>query len=155
MKKGHKVTSKEITGWWKDTGKPDDLLFANRLLLDGMDAVDFPTQGDVEDGARINGKVTVGMGSVIKKNAIIHGPVMIGENCVIEDCEIGPHVTVGAGTSIRQARITDSILLENSTINAPVRLRMSIIGKQVTIKQAEESALGGQVIVSDKSVIEY
>ena len=78
----HRVSSSVVESWWKDTGKPEDILEANQLVLDELSQ---NSQGVIEKGANIKGKVVIGEATKIKKDSIIKGPVMIGKNC-----QIGP-----------------------------------------------------------------
>lgn len=154
LKQGRRVGYKEITGWWKDTGKMDDLLIASQLLLDHMDEKEFPNMGTVEPGARISGNVHIGIGSKIGSDVVIEGPAIIGENCILQSCHIGPHVSLGSGSEVHSAHISDSILLENNEINTDMHIAHSIIGKNVRIhkKRTED---GRSLIVGDKSIIEH
>lgn len=78
---GHHVDSHILKSWWLDTGKKDDMLEANRVVLDEM--TDVSMLGTTDDGSRISGRVHVGKGSILK-NCIIRGPAMIGEDCMLE-----------------------------------------------------------------------
>lgn len=154
LKQGRDVGYTEITGWWKDTGKMDDLLIASQLLLDHMDEREFPHMGRVEAGAKISGKVHIGIGSRIAQNVEIKGPVIIGENCILNNCQIGPYVIVGSGTEVSGAQITDSIIFENNEIQTDLHITHSIIGKNVIIHK--KTAEGGRsLIVGDKTIIEH
>ncbi|MBT3419199.1 MAG: glucose-1-phosphate thymidylyltransferase [Candidatus Magasanikbacteria bacterium] len=156
LKNGYRVGYKEITGWWKDTGKPKDLLLANKLLLENMETHEFPNHGSiVDDTVTLEGNVHIGIGSRIGPNATIKGPVIIGENCVLENCVIGPNVTVGRGTEIRRASIQDAIILENAFIDWDIAIENSIIGKAVRLVQRPAvHAQARQMIIGDKTVIE-
>jgi len=154
LKQGKKVGAKEITGWWKDTGKIEDLLIANHLLLEKMDAKDFPNHGTVEEGAQITGNVHVGSGSQISKDVVLTGPIIIGENCVLKNCTIGPCVALGSGCDIKGARVEDSIILDNAEIDTDLFIQNSIIGKSVrfTKKSSDE---GRSMVIGDKTVVEH
>lgn len=138
LKNNKKVGYKEITGWWKDTGQVADLLFANKLLLEKM-AVG----------------INVSSTSTVAENVKLIAPVMIGENCVLENCTIGPNVTVGPGSVIKDATIEDSILLSGVEIDCPITISDSMIGKNVKFVKREERQQKHRLIVGDKTVIEY
>lgn len=137
LQEGKKVGYKKITGWWKDTGKPEDLLLANELLLKELG----------EDNVRLGAGVTVGPGTQLV------GPVVIGDQCTLANCTIGPFVSIGNGCTIRQAAIQHSIILGNTTIDAPLRLTRSIIGRGVRIISDVE-AEQQRMIVGDQTMIE-
>jgi glucose-1-phosphate thymidylyltransferase len=136
LKNNLKVGYKEITGWWKDTGKPEDLIIANRLLLAEVKPDEFIVSGMVESGAQLEGKVRIGAGTTVNAGTKIYGPVLIGENCTLADCIILPNTTIGAGSTVKKAQIQDSIILNKCRIDSPVRLKESIIGAGVTITEA-------------------
>ena len=150
-----KVGYKEITGWWKDTGKTNDLLIANTLLLENMSEDEFSIDGEVEEGVAISGNVHIGSGSRVGKNTTIKGPVIIGENCVLDDCTIGPNVTLGAGSDVAYATIENSVLLNNITIRVPKKITQSIIGKNAQIIPRVDTRCDGHaMIIGDKTIIE-
>ncbi len=154
LQQGKKVGTTEITGWWKDTGKIEDLLIASQLLLEKIDLKDFPQHGTIEDGAKLDGNVRIGAGSRIAKDVVVKGPVIIGENCVLENCLIGPYVTIGSGCEIKNAHIEDSIILDNTEIDTDLFIRHSILGKnvKVTKKSTDE---GRSLMLGDKSIFEH
>jgi glucose-1-phosphate thymidylyltransferase len=157
LKHNYKVGHKEITGWWKDTGKPDDLLIANRLLLDEMDEEKFTNHGITDPSAQISGKVHIGIGSQIGKNVKIIGPVIIAENSVLVDCEIGPYVTIGGGAEIKNASIKNSIILNNAELNCFWDIKDSLIGHNVKIidRTPREAHLRPKTfIVGDQTILE-
>jgi len=153
LKNNKNVGYKEITGWWKDTGKINDMLIASKLLLEEMPENEFVNHGVLEPGVQLNGKVHVGMGSKISNGVILNGPVIIGENCLLENCEIGPNTTIGPGCEIRQAIISDSIILDNTLIDADLDIRESLIGKNVKIIK-KPAGLGRNMVIGDKTIVE-
>lgn len=156
LKKGMSVGCKEITGWWQDTGKPENLLLANKMLLNNMGAQDFPNHGAIHESAKITGDVHIGAGTQIKEGVTITGPVIIGENCVLEDCQIGPHVTIGRGSDIRHATIEDSMILENAVITHPIHLHGSMLGKGAQlVPKDQKREKEKRMILGDKTIIEF
>ncbi len=150
LKNKQKVGYKEITGWWKDTGKSEDLLIASQLLLDQIEESVIPEA--LKNSFELEGKVKIGNGTTVQENVKIIGPVIIGENCSLSDCVIGPHVTVAQGTSIKGAKITNTIILDNCTIEYRHEIVNSLIGKKVTLRERPERS--ASMIVGDKSIVE-
>ncbi len=145
---GKRVGHREITGWWKDTGKHEDLLVANKLLLDVR-------EHDAYAGHEQE-KVQVGIGSSIGENVTFEGPVIIGENCVLENCHVGPFVTVGSGTTIRGgARVDNSLILPHAVIDCDRHIHHSIIGKHARLITKDSQDSGRQFFVGDKTVVEF
>jgi glucose-1-phosphate thymidylyltransferase len=138
LKEGKDVGHKEITGYWKDTGQAESLLSANRLLLDNLEE-----------------KVQVGLSSRIGDSVNIRGPVIIGENCVLKNCSIGPYVTIGQGSEIYQARIENSIVLGNATIDCDIDISDSLIGRGVrVVHRRGDREQGRRMILGDKTILE-
>ncbi len=149
---GKKVTFSEITGWWKDTGKPEDLLEANRLVLDKMTEEEI--LADVSSDSEVVGTVRIGKNTIIK-NSRIRGPVIIGEGCKIENSFIGPYTSIHDGTSIYNSAVEFSIILRNCSITG-VEQRMdgSIIGDSVEILRRTERPLTNRFMMADNSRME-
>ena len=154
LKNGKNVGFKEITGWWRDTGKAEDLLMANRLLLEQLEPETVPPGVSMDSTATVEGLVHVGIGAQIGKNVRIEGPVIIGENCVLENATIGPHVTLSQGCSIKDAEISNAIILDNTEIHVPMHISESIIGKNVRLTHVPGKAEGHKMIIGDKTVLE-
>jgi glucose-1-phosphate thymidylyltransferase len=151
INKGFKVGFAEITGWWKDTGKPTDLLEANRLVLDNVTP---SNEGEVDDRSTVAGKVIVKRGARII-NSVVRGPAIIGENCVIEDSFIGPFSSIGSGTTVRKSEIEYSIILRDcKLLDVGIRLEGSILGNDVEIVQATGKPLVHRFMIGDQSRVE-
>jgi len=155
LKNNYQVGYKEITGWWKDTGLANDLLVANKLLLNQIDSSQFTVHSSKIDDVQILGKVKVGSGVRFGSGVKLVGPVIIGENCVLENCEVGPFVTLSSGCEVRYAKIKDSIILENCVIDCDLKITESLIGRGVKIvKKSGEGDNGQRMIIGDKTVLE-
>ena len=150
---GYHVGFTEITGWWKDTGKPIDLLEANRLILEN-------TEPSVETGAEVDlhsdiaGRVVLQKGCKIL-NSKIRGPVIIGEGAIIENSYVGPFTSIGAGSHIKNSEVEYSIVLKECKIlDAGMRIEGSLLGNGVEIVSAEGKPRVQRFMIGDQSRVE-
>ncbi|MFA6105180.1 MAG: glucose-1-phosphate thymidylyltransferase [Patescibacteria group bacterium] len=151
LKQGKKVGWEEVTGWWKDTGMPEDLILANKLLLEVMKDDEF--SGSNGHKLKIKGRVHLGKELKIGSGVKIIGPVIIGDNCFLEKCEIGPNVTIGSGSTVKNASISESIIFSNCRIEAKVVIKNSIIGDQAKVVK-NETKKTHRLIIGDQTLIE-
>jgi len=152
---GYSVAHEEVTGWWKDTGKPEDLLHGNQLVLSEMRLEDATTAGWVGPEAVIQGRVRIGVGTRISGKTLIRGPVTIGENCVIDDSYVGPYTSIGDGVKISKTEIEHSIVLDSAELTAAGRLVDSLLGEHARVSGARDASFSGhKMIISDHSQVE-
>ena len=145
-----RVESQIITGWWKDTGKLEDMLEANRLILDGIETC---ICGDVDSDSHIAGRVTIGKGTKII-NSNLRGPAAIGENCIIQNAFVGPYTSINNGTKLISSEIEHSIVLEDSQIlHIGSRMEDSLIGKNVTIEKDSRKPKAYRMMIGDNSTV--
>ena len=146
---GAHVASSRVTGWWKDTGKPEDILDANRLLLLQTKRT---IRGTVED-AELVGEVYIAAGASIK-NSTIFGPVLIGCNTVIEDAFIGPYTTVGNNSRIVNAELEYAVVGQNTTVESvKSRIQGSLIGEHVEITGRDGRPSTHKLTIGDMSKV--
>jgi glucose-1-phosphate thymidylyltransferase len=152
---GYQVGFSEITGWWKDTGKPEDLLEANRFALDHLlDGVGPVVLGFVDGESDVQGKVVVEVGARVL-GSHIRGPAIIGKDTIIERSYIGPFTALGERCVIRNSELEYSILFEDTQIlDADVRIERSLLGREVVIRRAESRPKTQKFILADQSIIE-
>lgn len=153
IEKGYNVGYEEITGWWKDTGKPEDLLEGNQLILHGL--AETKNEANVAPDVLIQGKIKIGKGSYIGEKTLIRGPVTIGENCIIKNSYIGPYTSIGNGVKISNTEIENSIIFDLAEIRCGRRIVDSLVGHNAIITSSEDSLpLGHKLIIGDNSVVE-
>jgi glucose-1-phosphate thymidylyltransferase len=141
LESGKKISVQHIDGWWKDTGKPDDLLEANQLVLDDMHSV---SEGIIDPSCYIMGKLTLGKNSIIRHNTRIKGPVIIGENCEIgPNVYIGPYTSIGDDVQILSGEVEGSIIMKHVIINCRRRIIDSIIGRHTHIESTDQLPSSG------------
>ena len=122
-----------ITDFWKDTGTPEDILFANQTILENMSPY---FKGIKEDGVIIEGNVMIGEGTIIKKGSKIIGPVIIGKNCIISnDVVINPNTSIGDNSKLSNCTVQSSIIMTNCNINCDVKIKNSIISSNSNISR--------------------
>jgi glucose-1-phosphate thymidylyltransferase len=148
--KGFVVHPHIVEGWWKDTGKLEDMLEANRLILDTKES---KILGSVDAQSKLDGKVVVDKGAQVI-NSTIRGPVIIGENTIIKNSYIGPFTSVYFNVKVENSEIEHSIILENSTIKDIRRLEDSLIGQNVEIVRTEKRPAAYRIMVGDSSKVE-
>jgi len=148
---GRDVRAHEVTGWWKDTGKLEDILEANRMLLEGIDR---DIRGTVDGSSRVDGNVVVEEGSSVE-GSVLRGPLVIGRGCRIVKSYVGPFTSIYHDVTIQNAEIEHSIVLENSKIaNLGHRMERSLVGKDVEIIQCSTMPKTYRFMVGDASRIE-
>ena len=146
---GYKVEHRMVSGWWKDTGTPEDILEANRLILDEMKP---SVNGIIEDSSSIQGRVSVGSGTIIRRGALIRGPVIIGKDSRIEsDVYIGPFTSIGDNVVVKSGEIENSIIMDGCIININDRIIDSLIGPNVKIMLGGESKPTGRRFILGES----
>ncbi|MGJ3251179.1 MAG: glucose-1-phosphate thymidylyltransferase [Elainellaceae cyanobacterium] len=146
------VEALQLKGWWLDTGKKDDLLEANRVILDSC--LVTSQKGHVDATSKVIGRVQIGKGSTII-NSTIRGPVVIGENCYIEDCFIGPYSSIANNVTLAHADLEHSVLMEGAQIkDVHHRIVDSLIGRRAKITEAPKRPKALRFMVSDDSQVE-
>lgn len=138
-----------VGGWWKDTGLPDDLLEANRMMLANVPS---SNQGELDAASSAQGPVVIEEGAKVVRSTLV-GPVVIGAGTVIEDCVVGPDVSIEHGCRIERSQIDDSIIMEGAQIADVPRLSGSILGRNVVVGQAK-GLPAHRLILGDSSRVE-
>jgi glucose-1-phosphate thymidylyltransferase len=140
-----------IGGWWKDTGKLEDILEANRMVLSRAKR---SVLGTADADTRIEGDVVIGKGTVVT-NSLLRGPLCLGERCHIENAYVGPFTSVYDDVKIRNSEIEHSIVLERCTIeDIPVRIEASLIGKECKIQRSRRKPSAYRFMVGDASSVD-
>jgi glucose-1-phosphate thymidylyltransferase len=146
---GGKITYHEVSGWWKDTGRPEDILEANQLVLKDLKS---SIGGMIETGVAVSGEVEVGQGTVVRRGATLRGPVVIGDNSEIGNgASVGPNTSLGSHVRILGAKIENSIVLDGTVVDCMERIVDSIIGKDSKIVSSQSSLSGGRRFVVGES----
>ena len=148
---GKRVRSHVITGWWKDTGKLEDLLEANRIVLSGLEST---VSGRLDQETSVEGTISVGEGTVIERSRL-RGPLVIGKNCRLEESYVGPFTAIADGCQLTGAEIEHSIMLERSTLRGvPIRIESSLIGRDVVVTSSPARPRAHRLMVGDSSRVE-
>jgi len=149
---GRRVQSFVLDVWWLDTGKKDDLLSANAIVLDEW--ITNNIMGSVDEESKILGRVSIGKGSTIIKSNI-RGPVVIGENTIIENSFIGPYSSIGDNVKISRSSVEHSVIMNGSEISDIERMEESLIGRNVrVIKNHSVSHKALRLLLGDDSLVE-
>ncbi|MDJ0663501.1 MAG: glucose-1-phosphate thymidylyltransferase [Acidimicrobiia bacterium] len=125
---GRRVRPSLVTGWWKDTGRKEDLLHANVLVLSDLDG---RLDGEVV-GGEVRGNVQLGAGSQLV-DCSVTGPVAIGRNARLVRTTVGPNTAIGDDCRLVDARVESSIILNGSEIHG-WSLRDSLVGRGSSLR---------------------
>lgn len=147
---GYEVLPHVIDGWWKDTGRLEDMLEANRIVLDSLEPVQ---EGFVDSESQIIGKVVISQGAEII-NSIVRGPSIIGEKTKIINSYIGPFTSIYYDVLVKDSEIEHSIVLECSTItDLGARIEDSLIGKNVEVTKSPIKPKAYRFMLGDNSKV--
>jgi len=146
---GARVDPHIVRGWWKDTGRLDDILEANRLVLE---TVERSVEGELID-SRVDGRVVVLPGARLERSSV-RGPAIIGADARLLDCYVGPYTAVGDRCVIEDAEVEHSILLADSQVRRLAgRMESSLLGRNVRVGRGDRQPRAYRFMVGDNSEI--
>jgi glucose-1-phosphate thymidylyltransferase len=146
---GRTVRAEMVSGWWKDTGRPSDLLEANRVLLAELRP---SNAGQIDERSSIEGVVRIGTGAKVIRSEL-RGPIAIGDHTVIEDSIVGPNVSIERDGRVFRSRLRDSILMEGCQIVDVDELADSVLGRNVEVRHSGVEGVH-RLVVGDQSRVE-
>ena len=148
IERGHGVSVTTTAAYWIDTGKMEDMLAANRAVLDEMEG--SCQRGATVANSALSGTVRIAPGAIVR-DCTIAGPVVIGEGATLTRCEVGPHVSVGANCTLADSAVRNSIIMESSVVEDSPGIEDSMIGRFVQVRRAPA---GSRLVLGDHSRFE-
>ena len=151
LKRGYEVKGHIIFGWWKDTGKPEDLIEANRKILQDLRV--SRVEGEVDDSSKIQGEVIIEKGVKVM-SSVVRGPVIVGRGSFIKNSYIGPYTSIGEDVIVENCEIENSIIMDKCSLSdVKYRLDSSILGKSVSIRGVKSKPSSMSLILGDLSSV--
>jgi glucose-1-phosphate thymidylyltransferase len=148
--RGLRVNPHLVSGWWKDTGKLEDMLEANRLILETLTT---RIEGKVDSSSRVEGTVVIEKGAIVE-HSVIRGPAIIGPGAKIINGYIGPFTSIGKDVEINKSEIEHSIVLEGALIHdLETRVADSLIGRGVKIHRLPLKPVAHRFMLGDNSEV--
>jgi len=146
------VEALQLRGWWLDTGKKDDLLEANRIILDTSLEIDL--QGEIDSNSQVIGRVKIAAGSKII-NSTIRGPVIIGKDCHLENCFIGPYTSIADGVKLIETDLEHSVILQYAQVKGVhQRIVDSVVGQRAKVEVTPRRPKALRFLIGDDSHVE-
>jgi glucose-1-phosphate thymidylyltransferase len=146
---GRRVEPHIVRGWWKDTGRLEDMLEANRLILDNLLE---RVQGELIE-SQVDGRVVIEPGARLERTTV-RGPAIVGADARLSDCYIGPYTAIGDRCTIAAAEVEHSILLTGASIcRLDGRVESSLLGRNVTVRKGDRQPRAYRFMVGDNSDI--
>ncbi|MBA2564680.1 MAG: glucose-1-phosphate thymidylyltransferase [Gemmatimonadetes bacterium] len=150
LRAGGKVTSSILEGWWLDTGKKDDILEANTVVLDELTTRDI--RGSVDAASRVVGRVRLEEGATVERSTI-RGPAVVGRGTQVSDAFIGPHTSIGDGCRIERTTVQHAVILPGAVIVGIERLEDSLIGKRALVVADGQAPRALRLLVGDDAEV--
>ncbi len=150
LENGHTVQSAVLKGWWLDTGKKDDLLEANRVVLDEW--VKREIQGVVDADSRVMGRVVLEEGAKVIRSEV-RGPATIATRTLIEDAFIGPYTSIGPGCTIKNSALEHCVVLDGVRLEGAGRLEDSILGRSAVVRRLSGNHHALRLMIGDDAEV--
>ena len=147
---GQTVRASQVEGWWLDTGKKDELLDANRIVLGDLTA---RIEGKVDADSRVVGAVVVEAGARLVRSQV-RGPAIIGAGTVLEDAYVGPFTSIGDGCHLARTEIEYSVVMDGCTVTDIPRIEGSLLGREVTIRPGDRKPAATKFLLGDHCQVE-
>jgi glucose-1-phosphate thymidylyltransferase len=144
--RGLHVVPHIVTGWWKDTGKPQDILEANRVMLESIHRA---VEGKVDAASSIDGTVCIGPNAEII-GSHIQGPAIIGAEARIVGARIGPYSSIGDRAHVLGSQVENSVVMEDCVIrDLRYPVVSSLLGRKVQLTGNVETQRGVRLLLGD------
>ena len=150
LEDGETVRASTVEGWWLDTGKKDELLDANRIVLGGLTG---RIDGEVDDASEVIGAVVVEAGARLVGSRV-RGPAVIGAGTVLEDAYIGPFTSIGVDCHISRTEIEYSVVMAGCQVSDIPRIEGSLLGREVSIRPTDRRPAAYKLLLGDHSQVE-
>ena len=150
VENGNPVKSFVLDEWWLDTGKKDDLLEANRTVLDGLSCRDVA--GYVDETSRIIGRVVIAAGARIE-DSVIRGPAVIGAGTLVRCSSVGPYTSVGKRCTIEASTLQDCVIMDGARIEGVERIEESIVGRDVSVRRPATQSRALRLMLGDQAEV--
>ncbi len=138
LRRGQKIGYDTVTGWWKDTGTPEDVIHANKLVLG---SIGTENQFLIDSDATVNDGIVLGRGTTVSRDSLVTGPVIVGRNCHIGPAaRIGPDVSIGDNCRIKNCDIKNSIVMPDCTVDSRIEIDSSIIAQGSVVEPARSGS---------------
>ena len=147
---GAEVRASVVHGWWLDTGKKDDLLEANRIVVG---EVARRVEGELDDDSEAVGAVVIEPGARLVRSTV-RGPAVIGAGTVLTDAFVGPFTSIAAGCTIERSELEYSVLLPGCVVTDMPRMEGCLLGREVTVKRTERRPAAHRLLVGDHGHVE-
>jgi glucose-1-phosphate thymidylyltransferase len=147
---GRVVRAEMVTEWWKDTGKLEDLLEANRMMLSHVEP---RVDGEIDGQSRLVGRVVVERGAKVSRS-VIRGPSIIGRDTIVEDSLVGPFASIYDECTITSCEVEDSIVMERCRLEDVKGLAQSLLGKDVEVRRGRTGPAAYRLMLGDQSQVE-
>lgn len=147
---GRTVRAEMVTGWWKDTGKLEDLLEANRMMLSRLEP---RVDGEVDGPSQLVGRVVVEKGAKVTRS-VIRGPAIIGRGTIVEDSLVGPDASIYEDCAVAASEIEDSIVMERCRLEDVRGMAQSLLGKDVEVRRGRIRPAAYRLMLGDQSQVE-
>jgi glucose-1-phosphate thymidylyltransferase len=146
---GRTVRAEMVAGYWKDTGRPEDLLEANRRMLSVLEA---RVEGDVDAESTLEGIVVVEPSAKVVRSRIV-GPVIVGPGSLVEDSTLGPNVALSSACVVVSSAVEDSIVMEGSRVEGVRTVSGSILGRNAELRHSGTDGVH-RLVIGDQSRVE-
>lgn len=147
---GQTVRASQVDGWWLDTGKKDELLDANRIVLGTLER---RVDGEVDADSQVTGEVVVERGARLV-HSTVRGPAIIGAGTHLEDVFVGPFTSIGDGCRLHRTEIEHSVVMANCSLTDAGRLESSLLGRDVTIERTTRRPAAHRLTLGDHSHVQ-
>ncbi|MFP4310733.1 MAG: glucose-1-phosphate thymidylyltransferase [Nitriliruptoraceae bacterium] len=147
---GHTVRASQVDGWWLDTGKKDELLDANRIVLGSLER---RLDGRVDEASTVSGAVVVEAGAEVVRSTV-RGPAIIGAGTRLVDAYIGPFTSIGPGCTIEACEVEYSVVMERCSVREVGRIEGSLLGRDVTISSTARRPAAHRFHLGDHAEVE-
>lgn len=153
---GREVAFYQLNGWWIDAGKPDAIIMANQLVLEGLPYTPAPENGgQIKGNSEVSHRVVIGKSSRVI-NSVIRGPVIIGDNTIIRNSYVGPYTALGDNVVLEGSEIEASIVMRNCEIsNIQGRIDRSLLAENARVTSVPHMPVAHRFVLAENSYVQF